>query len=50
MLIWAGSCHQGGVQQSTRGGVTVMKCILNTHCAVLRNALHSGEGSDATAE
>lgn len=35
--------HWGGVQQSTRGTVTIMKCILNTHCAVLTtNSLHSG--------
>lgn len=40
-----------GAQQSTRGMVTVMRCILNTHCAVLTtNSLHSGKGSDATAE
>lgn len=33
----------GGVQQSTKGRVTVMKYILNTHCAVLTtNSLHSG--------
>lgn len=42
MLIWAGSCHWGRVQQSTRGRVTIMNYILNTHGAVLTtNSLHS---------
>lgn len=42
MLIWAGSCHWGRVQQSTRGRVAIMNYILNTHGAVLTtNSLHS---------
>lgn len=42
MLIWAGSCHWGRVQQSTRGRVPVMNYVLNTRGAVLiTNSLHS---------
>lgn len=42
MLIWAGSCQWGRVQQSTRGRVVIMNYILNTHGAVLTtNSLHS---------